>query len=149
MKIRSLAFSSLLLFLAALMLACGSPKVPALGNCGAVTAQNSSGSLQSISLCPAVADARQYPGNQVQFVATGEFNTSPSPVRPVKTQTWGACYQSSPTTNVTISATGLAQCAPGAAGTYVIFASNQPNCSAITACGGGCQVTGYAWLTCR
>jgi len=106
--------------------------------------------LQSITLSPATVDARDYPGGQVQFTATGFYNVAPKTVSPL-TAGWGSCYQNAPTSEVTVSGAGLAQCANGAVGTYTVFAddaSGSVNCTAITACGGGCQVSGSARLTC-
>jgi hypothetical protein len=75
---------------------------------------------------------------------------------------WGACVQQtsgntvmqSATTEVTVSSSGLAQCASGAKGTFTVFAYDPPlgstgaNCNAITVCGGGCTISGTAQLTC-
>jgi hypothetical protein len=127
-----------LVLLAAFALSCG-------GN------SSSDRVLQSITLSPATADARDYPGGQVQFTATGFYNVDPKTVTPL-TAGWGSCYQNAPTSEVTVSSAGIAQCAGGAAGTYTVFADDisgsGANCTAITACGGGCQVSGSAQLTC-
>jgi hypothetical protein len=126
-------FLFLLLAAAAIALACGS--------------SNSNHLLQSVSLSPATAS-----GSEVQFTATGFFNTMPSPVTPF-TASWGACnLDGSTTTAVTVSASGLAQCT-ASSGSYNVWAygSNPANgtCGAINACGGGCgRVTGTAQLTC-
>jgi hypothetical protein len=103
--------------------------------------------LQSITLSPASADG------QVQFVVTGYYNTAPLTVAPLPAK-WGACYQSSPTTEISINSTGAAQCGIGAAGTYVIWA-NDPlpdtgiyNCPSTNACGQGCVFSATAQLTC-
>jgi len=148
MKYHGLLFFFLPLAAAAVItLACGSPK-PIVPNCGAAAAEgNTTGVLTSITVCPATADARNYSGGQVQFVATGYFSTPPSPVTPLKAF-WGACYQNAPTNAVAITNTGMVQCAAGSEGTYSVFASIPTNCEAISACGGGCQVSGYAELTC-
>ena len=119
-------------------------------SCGSSMNSNSAHLLQSIALSPATADARDYPGGQVQFTATGFYNVDPKTVTPL-TAGWGSCYQNAPTSAVSVSSAGLAQCASGAAGTYTVFAddaSGSVNCTAITACGGGCQVSGSARLTC-
>jgi len=108
--------------------------------------------LTSITLSPTMADAQNYPQGLVQFTATGYYMTAPLVVTPLSA-TWGACYQLAPTSAVSISSTGLAQCASGAAGTYFIWA-NDPigdgtySCPAQTACGGGCTVQATALLTC-
>ena len=124
---------------AVLTLACGSPAKP----------MSNPGSIQSVTVSPAIADARNYPDGQVQFVATGYYNMPPSPITPL-TATWGVCQNNVPTTEVTVSTRGLAQCSAGAVGTYSVFAGDfpDPSCNAITACGGGCLVTGTAQLTC-
>jgi len=140
-------FFFLLVLAAAITLACGSPKSHVGPNCTtAQTGPNTTGILQSVTLCPATADARQY-GGEVQFIATGIYSTAPSPVTPLKAF-WGACFGNSPTDTVAITNSGLAHCAAGSSGTYAIFASEPTMCNAITACGGGCQVSGYAQLTC-
>ena len=131
-------FLFLLVVAAAIALGCGSP---------------SGRMLQSVTLSPATADAQEYPGGQVQFIATGSYSTPPSPVTPLSA-TWGACEQNgSSTESVSVSASGLAQCATGAVATYTVwgFDVNPGNatCNAIKACGGGCgRVTGTAELTC-
>jgi hypothetical protein len=106
-------------------------------------------SIKSITISPATADARDYRNGQVQFTATGFYNTPPSPVTPLAA-TWGTCYQNAPTTAVSVTANGLAQCTVGSVGTYTVFAYDWPNpaCLAITACGGGCTVEGTAQLIC-
>jgi hypothetical protein len=102
---------------------------------------------QSITLSPATADAQNYPNGQVQFIVTAHYNTAPDTITP-QSATWGACYQNAPSTAVSVSNEGLAQCANGASGTYTIFAFDMTNCNVITACGGGCTVVGTAQLTC-
>lgn len=127
----------LLTFLAAALLACGS---------------SGPRTLQAVGISPATVDANQFSNGEVQFTATGYYNTSPASVTPLAV-TWGACYQSQPTNDVTVTATGVAQCVQGASGTYLIWGfapdSRGPVCNAIDACGGGCgRVTGTALMTC-
>ena len=113
--------------------------------------------LQSISLSPPTAEAL---GSPVQFTATGYFNQQPSPEK-LTAPAWGACNPKQPyppTTAVSVSADGLAQCAAGAVGTYTVWAVAQrggDSCGAagsvpVNPCGGAgqCQVTGTAQLTC-
>ena len=102
---------------------------------------------QSITLSPATADAQDYPEEQVQFTATGHYNTAPYTVTP-QSASWGVCYQNAPTSEVSVTNSGLAQCEMGADGTYRIFAFNMTNCNVISLCGGGCTVVGTAQLTC-
>jgi hypothetical protein len=131
-------FLWLLVLAAALTLACGS---------------SASHTLQSVTISPASADAQSYPGGLVQFTATGTFAAPPSPVTPL-VATWGTCDQAGNlTTEVSVSASGVAQCASGAAGTYKVWAFGLnitgATCNVETACGGGCgRVTGTAQLTC-
>jgi hypothetical protein len=132
-------FFLLLVLAAAITLACGSPSSPER-------------LLQSVTVSPATADAQSYPGGEVQFTATGYYNTRPSPVTPLATY-WPACYQGASTTGVLVDQdTGVAQCAAGSVGTYTVFTENYSNshggCLGTSACGGGCFVTGTAQLTC-
>lgn len=127
----------LLIFLAAVLVACGS---------------SGPRTLQAVGITPATVDANQFPNGEVQFTATGYYNTKPASVTPLNV-TWGACYQSQPTTDVTVTATGVAQCASSASGTYLVWGfapdGQHATCNAITACGGGCgRVTGTALMTC-
>jgi hypothetical protein len=119
--------------------------------CGALspapTSINNPGIPHLIAISPAVANAQDYSGGKVPFVATGYFATPPSPVSPLQA-TWGVCYQNAPTNQVTISDIGVAECGASASGAYSVFASRPTTCGAITACGGGCQISGYATLTC-
>jgi hypothetical protein len=131
---------SLAIFAIALTLACGSSTPTYM--------------LQSVNLSPPAADAQ---GAPVQFTAKGYFNQQPSPAQ-LFSANWGACYQNQPTTAVSVSASGLAQCAAGAVGTYTVWAwaeragSCGGNNGEVPAnpCGGAseCQVTGTAQLTC-
>jgi hypothetical protein len=148
MKSYGLPFSFFLILAIATALACGSPAPHIVPNCSsAASGTNTTGIPQSVSVCPAAADARNYPEGQVQFMATGYYGTPPVPVTPIQAF-WGACSQKAPTNAVLINNSGLAQCAADASGTYTVFASEPTTCNTITACGGGCQISGYAQLTC-
>lgn len=140
MKVKDRLFVPLVFLPIAILLACG----------GSMQT-NQSGTLQSITVSPAVADAKNSPDGQVQFTATGFYNTQPSPVSPLLAS-WGVCQQNAPTTAVTVTQNGVAQCTSGATGTFSVFAQDPPNqeleCLAILACGGGCMVAGTAQLTC-
>lgn len=131
-------FLFLLVVAAAISLACGS---------------SAGRMLQSVTLSPATADAQNYPDGQVQFTATGNYSTAPSPVTPLSAS-WGACDQGGNSTeSVSVSTSGLAQCATGALGTYTVWAFDvnpgTATCNVIGACGGGCgRITGSAQLTC-
>jgi hypothetical protein len=125
-----------LLVAAAIVLACGS-----------------SHNLKSISVIPATADAKNFPDGQVQFRAVGYYSSSSS-AAPIAV-TWSNCNFPSPS-EITVSAQGLAQCNPGASGTYVVEASaplkESVYCQAILVCGQAgtdCLAThGIAKLTC-
>jgi hypothetical protein len=149
-------FFSLLLSIAVLTIACGSVStvpLPVQGYPPFAIGPNTTGTLESISLCPAVADANKYVDGQIQFDAMGTYNTAPQEVTPLNARAgWGVCFQNEPSNAVTVSSSGVAQCQAGASGMYTIFASDFPQqnggCNAIGACGGGCVVSGYAKLTC-
>jgi hypothetical protein len=113
---------------------------------------SSSQELTSITLSPATANASDFPGGQVQFTATGNYKNAPYTVTPLSAG-WGVCSQGANTSDISVSKTGLAQCASGAVGTYTVWANDPPNpqgvnCNAIDVCGGGCYVAGTAQLTC-
>lgn len=120
--------------------------------CGAgASSQGQQDPLVSITLSPAAADAQDFANGQVQFIATGSYIDPARTVTPL-TATWGSCYQNAGTSDVTVTAGGVAQCAPGAVGTYTVWADDPPTpgvgCLAVNACGGGCFVVGSAQLTC-
>lgn len=131
-------FLFLLVLAAAITLACG-------------TSPNRM--LESVTLSPALADAQNYPGGLVQFTATGAYTKPPSPVTPLPAS-WGACDSSGASTSqVSVSSTGLAQCATGTVGIYEVWAFDEiPGkvpCAGPSICGRACgQVTGTALLTC-
>jgi hypothetical protein len=127
-------------------------------SCGTGANIVSNRELQTITVTPATASAQ---GQPAQFTATGHWSAAPVTVTP-QAANWGACVQQtsgntvmqSATTEVTVSSSGLAQCASGAKGTFTVFAYDPPlgstgaNCNAITVCGGGCTISGTAQLTC-
>jgi len=132
-------FSFLLLVAGAIMLACGS----------------SPHMLQSVTLSPASADAKNYSDGEVQFSATGIFATTPSPVTSLPV-TWNTCDVNGEA-EISVSATGAARCNSGAVGTFVVEATGTQNlgaaqCLAIMACGSTGQdcegVHAVAQLTC-
>lgn len=138
----------LVVLAAAIGLACGSSThpIPVVCNVPASGQQNQSGVLQSITLCPAVADAREF-GGEVAFVATGTYNTDPVHVTPLS-GIWDACDQNGTTTAVSVTQTAVAHCTGSASGRFTVLISDPTNCGSIQPCGGGCFVTGRAHLTC-
>jgi hypothetical protein len=118
---------------------------------GCVAGNPGNRQLESLSVSPATASAN---GSAVQFTAAGYWSSAPITVMP-QSANWGACTSDGATTEVTVSANGLASCASGATGTYMVFAWDPdyggvgPVCNAINACGGGCgRVSATAQLTC-
>lgn len=75
--------------------------------------------LQSVIASPATADAKEFPGGQVQFTATGIFTKPPTRVTPLPLCSGGATgacittWSAFPPTVATIDQNGLAQCVPG------------------------------------
>jgi hypothetical protein len=107
--------------------------------------------LTSVNLSPAVADAQNFPGGQVQFAATGTYSNS-SKVIPLTNVTWcigsttGMC-NGNIATSASVSGNGLAQCFPGGTGTVTVIAGSggpQSNPDA----GHQLAVFGTAQLTC-
>jgi hypothetical protein len=113
-------------------------------SCGTGADMVSNRQLQSITITPAMASAL---GQPVQFTATGHWSAAPVTVTPQPAM-WGACQNDTAATGVTVSSTGMAQCASEAKGAFSVFAFDMTNCNAITACGGGCTISGTAQLTC-
>jgi len=117
-----------------------------------------------MSVSPTSADANDYPNGQVPFVATGYFSQNPTtPVSPltsnwaaVSEQTYNGVVVLGPTTDVSVSTNGVAQCSANASGTYEVIAWNiqdpslQVGCASETFFGEpGCNaVQATAQLTC-
>jgi hypothetical protein len=111
-------------------------------SCGA-----NQGQLRSITISPATADAQNYPDGQVPFVATGVYIDPSRTVTPQPIAAWAACQQNAPTTDVSITTKGVAQCASGATGTYLITASAPGTCTCLAPCPSS-DAVGTAQLTC-
>lgn len=119
----------------------------------AVSCGTQQSQLQALEVNPAIADAQNFSGGKVQFTATGHYE---HPTRVVTPQpvTWVACRNGTPTADVSVSGSGMAQCAGGAAGQFSInawdarSARGVSNCTAVTACGGGCTIEASAQLNC-
>jgi hypothetical protein len=115
-------------------------------SCGSGASMGAS-QLQSITVNPPTANAENYPNGEVPFEATGNYINPTRKVTP-QAASWVACSQNAQTSDASVTSSGVAQCASGAEGTYNINAFVITNCTAITACGGGCTVVGSAQLTC-
>jgi hypothetical protein len=148
MKTYGLPLFVLFILAAVITLACGSPK-KVVTNCGSYAGSNTTGALESVTVCPAVADAQQYPGGQVPFLAIGTYTTQPSPALIPTETTWGACQGEAATNDVTVSQTGEAKCVAGASGLYTVWVTGTQgvHCNVIGPCG-ACGPTGTAQLTC-
>ena len=150
MKKLRLMVSFLALVLAAfLAFSCGTGPSALPCNANSQTPAQGQGQLQSITLSPATAEAQNCPSGQVQFTATGNYINPAQTVTPQLISAWGACQQNATTSDVTVTAKGVARCASGATGTYTIWAEYpSPMCEIVGVCGGGCTVVGTAQLTC-
>jgi len=126
--------------------------------------QSDSRPLQSITLSPASADAQDYPDGKVPFVATGHYSSPPTTVTPLPAN-WAA--ESVQIVNgietvgpangaVSVDANGVAQCAAGSSGMYLVVAWDiqdptlQVSCACLTFFGEPCcnSCQGTAQLTC-
>ncbi len=149
MKKLRFMLSFLALILAAFLASsCGASPSALPCNANSQTPAQGQGQLQSITLSPSVADAQNCANGHVQFTATGNYTNPTQTVTPQMIFAWGACQQDTPTSDVTVTAKGVAQCASGATGTYTIWAEDPPpTCETVSPCG-GCTVIGTAQLTC-
>jgi hypothetical protein len=109
--------------------------------------------LQSVSLSPAAADARNFPNGQVSFKATGSFNKPPSPV-PLTGQDVMWCVGTSNgvcagniSPGATVDQNGTAQCGPAFVGTVSILAG-QGAVMSMPDTGQQLKIFGAAQLTC-
>jgi hypothetical protein len=107
--------------------------------------------LTSVSVTPAVADARDFSNGQVPFTASGTYSDS-SRLVTVKNLSW--CVGSSSgrcngniASAATVNSNGVAQCLSGATGTVTVIAGTG---GAVTMPDTGHQLTvfGTAQLTC-
>jgi hypothetical protein len=103
-------------------------------------------SLQSVAVSPAAAT-----GSQVQFSATGVYNTMPTSTNITSTTTWcigstaGLC--SADVATIAEVTAGLAECASGVSGTVTVLAGQPANHPGINQ-GYQLQPFGAAQLTC-
>ena len=107
--------------------------------------------LQSVSINPAMADAKDYANGQVQFTATGNFNGQPpQPLKPPLI-TWctgsnGMCA-GLVIQGAAVDQNGLAKCYPNFAGTATIMAGTYTPPTHPDA-GPTLKIFGVAQLTC-
>ena len=116
--------------------------------------------LQSVTLSPATADAKNFPNGEVQFTATGTFSKPPSPVQLTsKDVLWcvgGLVDVANPTAGIcsgniapfaTINQNGGAQCNASSRGTVNILAGTAMP-PANPDAGQPLKIFGQAQLTC-
>jgi len=84
--------------------------------CGSSSTQRT---IQSITLSPASANAQDYAGGEVQFVATGHYASQPYTVTPLPQAQWGP-PAGVPGSGVVVDSNGVAKCV--ASGTYSVGA---------------------------
>ena len=110
--------------------------------------------LQSVTLSPASADAKNFPNGQVPFTATGTYSQAPSPA-PLSSPDVIWCSGSATgqcVGNVNPGAfvdhNGLAQCVSNFAGTVTILAGTPSSGMGIPDTGMQLKIFGSAQLTC-
>jgi hypothetical protein len=118
--------------------------------CGSGSMMNSNRVLQSMTISPAMADAQNFANGRVQFTARGVFNKPPSPqqvtFQPPYSGGWSLIANGAQPV-ATMSATGLAQCVPGAVGTDTVVAMASANAAMGTGAT-GVMVQASTTLTC-
>ncbi|HYM74401.1 MAG TPA: hypothetical protein VE377_00360 [Candidatus Dormibacteraeota bacterium] len=124
------------------------------------TGCGSSRQLQSVTLSPPAADAKNFPNGQVPFVANGVFSGSSTPV-PLTSKdiTWcygGPANLANPTAGIcagniaqlaTVDQNGVAQCTAQFQGSVIILAGT-PTMTMMPDAGPQLRVFGSATLTC-
>jgi hypothetical protein len=109
--------------------------------------------LQSVTLVPASADAKDYPNGQIPMTATGAYNKPPSPVLLTSNDivwcvgtTDGNCNGNigSP---VIVDVNGVAQCSVGQTGTATVLAG-KPSSNAVADRGQKLKIFASAQITC-
>ena len=101
--------------------------------------------LQSVTVAPATADAKDFSNGQVSFSATGNFSAPPSPVTPLTVSGWTS---SAPAIATVDFNSGMAQCVAGASGTVTIRASSPSGGPDMPMPGTAVLVSGTAQLSC-
>jgi hypothetical protein len=110
--------------------------------------------LQSVTLVPASADAKDYPGGQIPMTATGTYNQPPSPVLLTSNEiVWcvgtssGAC-NGNIASPVMVDLNGVAQCSGSLTGTATVLAG-KPSSAAVKPDGSSqLKVFASAQVTC-
>jgi hypothetical protein len=121
-------------------------------SCGNAANPNADRVLQSIAVTPLSADALNFPNGQVQFTATGTFTKAPSPAAVPFTAPYSGGWSVSDASGIdqsiaTINQDGIAQCKPGASGTFKVTAMASNGACHGTQCT-SVAVAGNATLIC-
>jgi hypothetical protein len=113
--------------------------------------------LQSVTLSPATADAKNFPSGQVTFTATGVFSDSSTPVQLTSKDvlwcmggigsTTGQCVGNA-NPGATLDQNGVAQCLPGFTGTTTVLAGTESSSPSMPDSGPKLKIFGSAQLTC-
>jgi hypothetical protein len=110
--------------------------------------------LQSVTLVPAAADAKDYPNGQIPMTATGTYSKPPSPVLLTSSDIVWCVGTSSGVCNgnigspVIVDLNGVAQCSVGPPGTATVLAG-KPSSTAVKPDGGfQLKVFASAQVTC-
>ena len=119
-----------------------------------ISACGSNRQLESVTLNPASADAKNYPNGQVPFIATGTFSKPPSPVQLTTSDVmWcfgdangGCAGYVAP--YVSVDQNGIAQCSTTYVGTATILAGTPSKVMVMADAGPQLKVFGSATLTC-
>ncbi len=106
------------------------PALLSLAGCSGFVFFSNDRVLIAVVVNPSLADPINFPGNQVQFFASGSFTIAPSPVSPLDV-IWTVdrpAFSSAPDLgHASISPNGVAQCTPGFTGRVQIFATAAAN----------------------
>jgi len=110
--------------------------------------------LQSVTLVPASADAKDYPNGQIPMTATGAYSKPPSPVLLTSNDIVWCIGTSDGTCNgniaspVTVDVNGIVQCSGAQTGTAIVLAG-KPSSTAVKPDGPSqLKVFGAAQVTC-
>jgi hypothetical protein len=104
----------------------------------------------AVTVSPSIADPINFPGQQVQFFASGTFTISPTLVSPLPGVIWTVdrpAFSSAPSPgHASISQNGLAQCTPGFTGVVQVIVTAPFNPSLPVSPAN--QTTGVAQMNC-
>jgi hypothetical protein len=104
----------------------------------------------AVTVSPSIADPINFPGQQVQFFASGTFTISPTLVNPLPGVIWtvdSPAFSGVPGSgHASINQNGLAQCTPGFTGVVQVIATVPFNPSFPVSASN--QVTGVAQMNC-